>query len=223
MSTNATLPVAFTKAAIKFSVAESDFLLCNARKITTFEALGYRFPKAEDFEEFLKEVVAKKSSFREVSGRLLVFDREEKVDWKTFKMSEDAAALRKLWSLSKEVCRKEMESLAAGSEGAPRTRVGIQNSLEMERKALELGMPQPMSDAERPALWAQRALVPPGATYDYLAWECFIPIDEEDRLTRQGKMPKAANELVIGEDTKLQLKSGEEPDPQVTEADNLET
>lgn len=54
MATQATLASAFTKAAIRFNVAESDYLLLGAMGIANFESLAYRVPKSEDLEDLLK-------------------------------------------------------------------------------------------------------------------------------------------------------------------------
>ena len=42
MATQATLASAFTKAAIRFNVSESDYLVLGTQGIATFEALAYR-------------------------------------------------------------------------------------------------------------------------------------------------------------------------------------
>ena len=41
MTTQATLTSAFTRAAIKFQVAESDYLVLCSQKVDTFEAMAY--------------------------------------------------------------------------------------------------------------------------------------------------------------------------------------
>ena len=49
-----------------------------------------------------------------------------------------------------------------------------------------------------------KALQNPGATYDVLSWESFISKEEEDKLTREGKLPKhGQTELILGKDSKV--------------------
>lgn len=57
MATQATLTSAFTKAAIRFNVAESDFLVLGTQGIASFEALAYRVPKQEDLEDILRNTL----------------------------------------------------------------------------------------------------------------------------------------------------------------------
>ena len=53
-----------------------------------------------------------------------------------------------------------------------------------------------------------KALQSPGATYEIVAWECFISREEEERLVRAGKMPKAKQtELVLGKDSTVLAKT----------------
>ena len=143
------------------------------------------------------------------------FNRDPPVAWGEYKMSEDAASLRKLWAMSREVCKSEIESLASGDSSVSKQKVGVANSLAMEKDAVDSGMPRPGSDAERPSLYTltrvSRSLVPPGATYEHIPWEAYIDAEEEGRLSRLGKMPKAQPELVI-KDSKLALNSKAEED-----------
>ena len=47
----------FEMAAIKFERSESDFLILLSESIHCYEDLFFRMPRAEDFEEFLQDVV----------------------------------------------------------------------------------------------------------------------------------------------------------------------
>lgn len=216
MATQATLASAFTKAAIRFNVAESDYLLLGAMGIANFESLAYRVPKSEDLEDLLKISVAPYAAYKGEDEVVQTFNRDPPVAWGEYKMSEDAASLRKLWAMSREVCKSEIESLASGDSAVSKQKVGVANSSAMEKDAVDSGMPRPGSDAERPpSLYTltrvSRSLVPPGATYEHIPWEAYIDAEEEGRLSRLGKMPKAQPELVI-KDSKLALNSKAEED-----------
>ena len=201
MSTQATLPSAFTKAAIRFNVSESDFLVLGTQGIANFEALAYRVPKQEDLEDILRRTLLPNAAYKGDDGVVQVFDRDPGIPWSEYKVSEDSGALRKLWAMAKEVCKAEIESLTTGDSEAPRAKVGVANSLAMETSAVDNGMPSPASDAERPSLYTlgkvTKSLVPPGATYEHLSWEHFLSMEEEGVLTRQNKMPKSRPEVVV--------------------------
>ncbi len=49
------------------------------------------------------------SGYKHGDGKVEIFSREPPTTWPEFKASEDAGALRKLWSLAKEVCKAELE------------------------------------------------------------------------------------------------------------------
>ena len=68
--------VAFGRAAVQFQVHESDFLVLVQDRITTFEAMAYRFPQSTDFEEFLKRVVRTTAGYRDSGGVAMTFPRE---------------------------------------------------------------------------------------------------------------------------------------------------
>ena len=209
MATQATLSSAFVRAAIKFNAAESDYLVLESNGIHTFEALAYRVPKADDLEDLLKASIMPFSGYKHLDGKVEIFNREPPTTWPEFKVSEDAGALRKLWSLAKEVCKAELEQLASGDADSSRQKVGVANSLAMEADAIAKGMAQPSTDADRPSLFTltkvTKALVPPGATYEHLVWENYISMEEEGRLGRLNQMPKNRPELVVSSDKKLSL------------------
>ena len=72
-----------------------------------------------------------------------------------FRVSEDAGAIRKLWSYAKEVCKAELEAMASGDTGKAKPKANVATATAMENKAIkEAGMPVPGSDSERPSLFA---------------------------------------------------------------------
>ena len=226
MTTQATLTSSFTRAAIKFQVAESDYLVLCSQKVDTFEAMAYRMPKSDDLEDFLHAHVAPSSGYREEDGSITIFPRQPTMQWREYKASEDAGSLRKLWSFSKEVCKAELEAMASGDAEKGKTKVSLAAAGAMEATATAEGMPPPRSDAERPSLYAlqkaTQALVPPGATFEYVAWECFISAAEEGKLQRAGNMPKVTQELVLSGGDKLAVKDsriGEAPGQKVSDTD----
>ena len=99
---------------------------------------------------------------------LTVFPRVPQEDWNEYKTSEDAASLRKLWLVSHQISKSEVERLATGDESA-RGKIHVQAAIAMENEAVKRGMPAPGSDVERPSLYclsrAAKTLVGPGASY----------------------------------------------------------
>ena len=227
MTSQGGLPVAFVKAAVRFNVSESDFLLLGTHGIATFEALAYRIIKADDMEVFMREEIAPKAAYKQPDGVVVTFDRTPAIQWTTFKMSEDCAALRKLWALSREICRAEVELLASGDTEKSKVKVDISLAITMEKDAVKAGMPEPHTDRERPSLYtlskAARALVPPGASYEYVGWEYFLSLEEEGRLVRAGKLLKAQPELVMGRDHKLTIATKDDDEIHVEEVDTMES
>lgn len=139
------------------------------------------------------------SGFREDDGRIITFPRHPVELWQTFRTGEDAKGIRKLWSYSKEVCKAELEQLAT-ADGGSKQKTSMAVASAMEEKAISKLMPAPISDADRPSLFAltkaTQALVGPNANFEHLQWECFISAAEEGKLVRAGKMPKNRAELV---------------------------
>ena len=212
--TQASLPNAFAKAAAKFGVSESDYLVLTSMGIATHESFYLRVHSQDDLEDFLKEVVTLKAGYDYGGDRgVVIFERTPRVPWQEFKRSEDAGALRKLWSLGRELAKNELEKLAEGGDSS-KVKVGVAASVAMESAAVERGMPRPTSDSERPSHFAltkvARSLVGPGSSFEYIPWEVFLTLDEERRMERAGTLPKQRGEVVLGKDDKLAVKDGKE-------------
>eukprot|EP00435_Cladocopium_sp_Y103_P068081 s364_g31.t1 len=207
--------VAFTKSAAQFGVAESDYLILESMKISSYEGFALRVPSKEDLEDFMRTSIVPSAAYKGGDNRLQVFARVPAIHWQDFRISEDAAALRKLWLVGKEICKAELERLAHGDE-SNKGKVNIQAHLTMEDQAVQRGMPAPGSDVERPSLFAlnkvAKAMTGPSASYEHQPWEIYINLDEESVLGRAGKLPKTNKELVMTADKRLSLKEGEEQD-----------
>ena len=209
----ASIPGAFQKSAAQFGVAESDYLTMMSLGIHTFESFALRVSSKEELEEFLREVICPGAAYNDPVQGLLKFARTPPIPWQSFKMTDDAASLRKLWFLAKELCKSELERLASG-EDASKLKVSVAAATAMEEEAVGRGMPQPISDAERPSLFCltrlARSLVGPAASYEHVPWEAFISMEEERRMERAGTLPKLKNEVVLSKDQKLSLKEKED-------------
>lgn len=227
MTTNASLPSAFLKAAVKFNVAESDYLIMEQSGINTFESLTYRMPKSENLEEFMHGVILPSAAYKQADNTIVVFARSPPMTWREFQSGEDAATSRKLWSYSKEVCKADLEAMTSGETDKPKQKVTVAASTAMEQAAVRRGMPVPVSDIERPALFtltrAAHCLTSPGASFEYLVWEMYMTAEEEGRMMRSGKMPKVQAEIVVGKGDKLSLqdKAGDPPTQKITDLDQL--
>eukprot|EP00434_Breviolum_minutum_P009285 symbB.v1.2.008182.t1/scaffold450.1/size202773/1 len=221
------LPVTFHKSAVRFDVAESDYLLLQSLGIATANSFAFRVPKADDLETFLQEKLLNACAYKNEDGVILTFNKNPPDRWVDWKLSEDAAALRRLWQFSREVAKSEVEKMVGGEDTSKK--IGITEMMAMESSAVDRGMPHPSSDRQRPSLYTMnrvaKALQSPGATYEIVAWECFISREEEERLVRAGKMPKAKQtELVLGKDSTVLAKdkhSDYVPDVKVGDMEKL--
>lgn len=209
MASQGDLAVTFKRAAVRFRVAESDYLLLGSLGIASANSFAFRVPKSEDLEGFLQEKILPAAAYKGEDGVLMVFDREPTHLWRNWKLSEDAAALRRLWQFSRELAKGEVERLATGEDTAKK--LGLSEVAAMEEAAVARGMPRPLSDSDRPSLFTlvkvSKALQPPAATYDMVVWESYFSRDEEEKLIRQGKLPKTNQaEIVLTKDMKLEAK-----------------
>eukprot|EP00435_Cladocopium_sp_Y103_P050750 s1825_g15.t1 len=206
MASQGDLAVTFLRAAVRFGVSESDYLLLNSLGIASANSLAFRVPKSEDLESFLQEKILPAAAYKGGDGVVTVFRRATPSPWREWKLSEDAAAIRRLWQFSRELAKGEVDRLATGEDTAKK--LGMSEMAAMETAAVGRGMPAPLSDADRPSLHTlvkvAKALQPPAATYEPVVWESYFSREEEEKMIRQGKLPKGHQaEVVITPDLKL--------------------
>eukprot|EP00435_Cladocopium_sp_Y103_P061453 s489_g23.t1 len=214
--------VAFARAAASFEVHESDFLVLTHDRITNFEAMAYRFPSSNDFEEYLRRSMRTRAAYRGDDTEIQVFPRPEILEWSDYKSTEDVGCLRKLWGLSTQAAKRQLERLA-GDDGESKSKVTLATAQELEDKAVQQGMPEPKSDRERPSLHTLskvQSVLGPSGTFQHLAWESYVSMEVEARLRRAGKLPKDKKEVILDED-KLKLKSTEDDFPETAKIDSI--
>ena len=203
MTNQGDLPVAFQRAAVRFDVTESDYLLLHHYNMFSLSSMAYKLPKAEDLEGFLKDLVLERQAYKSDDGEIIVFRRDPASAWASWKLSDDAAALRRLWSYAKETAKGEMERMASGDE--TRRKTTMMELVAMETAAIARGCTAPSSDRERVSLFTLNKASK--ATYEVLPWEAYISKEEEDKLMRDGKLPKTHQaELVLNRDHKVVAK-----------------
>ena len=191
---------AFTRSAAAFDVHESDFLVMMADKISSFEALAFRFPKESDFETYLNKSVRVKAAYTDAGGNTVVYDKSAPESWEAFRSSEDCGCLRKLWNMGVQIAKKELEALASGQDDSTVSKMTTTLAQELEEKAIPLGMPKPLSDRERPSLHTLgkvQSNFSPGGQHLHLAWESYIDQEMEGRLRRAGRLPRDKSEVVL--------------------------
>ena len=203
----------FKKAAIAFDVHESDYLGLLSDNVSTYESMGFRFPEREDFELYLRKTVMLRAAYRDDKGEIVVFNRPKTPSWDNFRSSEDAGCLRKLWTLSHQVSKKEVEALATGADEDQKNKITMATAQELEEEAVRAGgIPSPGSDRERPSLHTLGRLQSnfgPNGAYMHLSWEVYVDLDYEGRLRRQGRLPKDKTEIFIKDDNlKMGTKQG---------------
>ncbi len=216
MSTQGSSQLAFGKAAAKFNVAESDYLVMASSKIGTFSELAFRFPRSEVFESYMVRTLRTRGAYRS-GDTIRVYDIATPMPREDYKESDDAACLRRLWTLAAKVAKSEVESLA-GDGDEPKTKVSAPTASELEDSAVkERRMPPSLGDRERPSLWSltrvQQNFAPNGGRR-HLTWEAYVSMDTENRLRRSGKLPKDVQELIISGKS-VTLQAGEPGEIQV--------
>ena len=202
---------AFSRAASSFDVHESDYLVLLSDQVATFEAMAFRFPKEQDFEDYVKRYVRPQGGYQEEDGTVKVYDKATPPTWEEFRSSEDCGCLRKLWYMASQVAKKELEALVAGTDESTPTKMNAVLSLELEEKAILGGMPTPGSDRERPSLHTLGKVqgnFGSGGHFQHISWESYVDAETEGRLRREGKLPRDKTELVLRED-KVAVRSKE--------------
>ena len=92
-----------------------------------------------------------RAAYRDDKGEIVVFNRPKTPSWDSFRSSEDAGCLRKLWTLSHQVSKKEVKALAAGADEDQKKKITMATAQELEEEAVRAGgIPSPRSDGERP-------------------------------------------------------------------------
>lgn len=224
MASQSNSKIAFGKAAAKFEVHESDYLLMASMGIATHEQLAFRFPKAEDFETFMNKVLRPRAAFKD-GEEIKTFDKRIPPSEEEYRASEDAACLRKLWTLSSKVAKAEVESMA-GVESETKPKVSGPMANELEEQAVSgKKIPAPLNDRERPSLYTLTKVqqnFSPSGSFQHLSWEVYISIDAENRLRRAGQLPKDVQELVLS-GKELRVKDGEAQDIKTARISDLTT
>ena len=207
--------IAFGRAAASFDVHESDFLVLGLDNVNTSEAMAFRFPTAADFDEYLKKQLRVRAAYRPDGGAATGFPRHPVESWETYRSSEDVGCLRKLWAYANQVAKRNMERMA-GEDPESKSKVTVALGQELEDKAINSGMPSPMSDRDRPSLHTLTKVqnnFGPGGNFQHLPWETYVDMETESRLRRAGKLPKDKKEVVIS-DKKLTLNEKDEDFPE---------
>eukprot|EP00435_Cladocopium_sp_Y103_P034639 s1626_g9.t1 len=193
--------LAFGRAAVNFDLNESDYLLLLKDNIKTYEDMSYRFPKMDDFDEYLKKTIRTQSAYRDQNDEIKTYQRRNITPWEKFKTEEDTGCLRKLYSYSAQIAKRELEKLASQGEEA-KHKVTLAMASEMEQRAIDESMPPPLSDRERPSLYSlgkTQAAYSTGGSFEYINWEAFVDSEWEGVLRRSGKLPKDRQRLVYSD------------------------
>ena len=85
------------------------------------EDLHYRLPTKEDLERFLEDVAYHSGAYQEPGGVIKSYVKHNP-SWRSWRHSEDAGCIRKLWAYGAQVCKGELEDLASDLNGRPSRR-----------------------------------------------------------------------------------------------------
>ena len=206
------LETAFEAAAVKFNVAESDYLVLRKVGIKCLEDLHYRLPTKEDLERFLEDVMHHTGAYRAQDKTIRSYVKSSP-SWRSWRHSEDAGCLRKLWSYGAQVCKGELEDLASGQGSGEKIRITPSASAERERKAIQQGMIPAGSDAERPSFWTLQKVANNhgiNGKHLYMEWENFISLEAEERHGRSGRSMKQNPAVFVKDGKKLEVQDQED-------------
>ena len=187
------LESSFEAGAVKFDVAESDYLVLKHEGVSCYEELFYRFPTREDLEKFMETVLHSKAAYRDSAGIVRVYNKRDP-DWNVWKTSDDAACLRNMWAFGSALCKSEIEDMTSGSGTGEKIKITPAAAAELERKATRLGMPKAISDSDRPSTWTLQTVANNfslGGRHAHLEWENFVSAEVEERVSRSGKQMKS--------------------------------
>ena len=72
---------AFTRSAVDFDVAESDFLVLLDSRISNYESMAYRLPTSKDLEEYLRKTLRTRGAFKEPDGSISLYNKRSVEAW----------------------------------------------------------------------------------------------------------------------------------------------
>ena len=186
------LETVFESAAVKFNVAESDYLLLRRAGVRCLEDLHYRIPTKHDLEQFLEDVVHHSGAYRNEDGVIRTYVKTSP-DWRLWRHSEDAGCLRKLWAYGSQVCKAELEDLASGQGSGEKIRI--------------------TPSASRPSFWTLQKVANNygiNGKHLHLEWENFITLELEERHNRSGKSMKQNPAVFLKDGKRLEVQSQED-------------
>ena len=112
MTSQGDLPITLLRAATRFDVAESDFLVMQMLGFSSLNSIAFKLPKSEDLERFLEDRILGSNAYRQPDGVVVTFPRHPQESWANWKLSDDAAALRRLWAFARETAKSEIEKMS---------------------------------------------------------------------------------------------------------------
>ena len=200
----------FSKLAADADVSESDFLVLQSLGIRTASDMAYRFPRADDLEEMLRECVLPSSAYDHGAPRgVQVFPRVVPEVWNAWKRGADAAAIRQLYDAAKAVCKKDLDNRETAE--TPLKMTPLIHSDMLEKARMRGNLPR-LSSSEVPgcsvlSLVSHNHSV--GGPLAFVDWAKFISLDEEQRQARLGIKRVEASKLTVS-DSSLRLQHGSE-------------
>jgi len=196
----------FEQHAAKYDCAESDYLLLRREGIVCADDLYFRVNSSQELEDFMREKVFPWSAYLE-NDQIVTFNRDSaEGDWQEWRRSADAAGLRRLWTISKDLAKKDLEDQP--DEG-DKPKVNKQVLADLENKAVERGMDAPVSDAERPSTYCLSKVMAITSNCSHLEWEVYSTLEEEEQAKRLGKLKRV--QLRVEKHLRRQYQGHQEP------------
>ena len=217
----------FASLAENLRVPEEDFLTLVREGIATADELYFRLRTSGDINSFLEDVVWPNVSYKGHDGTITRTPRPSgdegpvKVDWMR---GPAAASLRRLWEASKQVAKRDLETLTDESSTTVPLKMSAAVVADMQTKFVEKGLPS-FTDFEYPGRKCLGKLSEnfrTGGPWSHISWESYTSQEDENRAIR-AKGPKHGQLAIVTKNDGSLAGLQEEDCPRKPRVDELMT
>jgi hypothetical protein len=185
----------FKSLAMRLEVEESDFLLLAYEGMESADDFFFKIPSVVKLEDYLEHDMYPLAAYERFDGTIATFQRvaHDPIALRQWLRSKGAAAIRKLWEVSKSSAKRELDKLTEErAEGEAPRKVTAAVSADLEARATARGLPEVL-DTEKPGPWCLAKVVENfrlGGANKHLPWEDYTNEEEELRALRLGMVKK---------------------------------
>ena len=180
---------------MRLEVDESDFLLLSHDGMESADDFFFKIPSVAKLEDYLEQDMHPLAAYEQQDGTIITFNRaaNDPTPLRQWCRGQGAAAIRKLWEVSKSSAKRELDKLTEErTEGEAPRKVTAAVSADLEARATARGLPSVL-DTEKPGPWCLAKVVENfrlGGANKHLPWEDYTNEEEELRAIRLGTVKK---------------------------------